>query len=69
MAELSDWYRAHWDGCATNSDPAACSSPIGFLLQPSAFSLRNVLAAMNGQPKSEQKKMYQQMRLNNRLMF
>jgi hypothetical protein len=28
-----------------------------------------VLAAMNGQPKAEQKKMYQQMRLNNRLMF
>jgi hypothetical protein len=28
-----------------------------------------VLMAMNGQPKAEQKKLYQQMRLNNRLMF
>jgi hypothetical protein len=34
----------------------------------STFSLRIVLAAMNGQPKAEQKKMYRQMRLNNRLM-
>ena len=27
------------------------------------------LAAMNGQPKDEQRKMHQQMRRNNRLMF
>jgi hypothetical protein len=32
-------------------------------------SLKSMLAAMNGQPKAEQKKMHQQMRLNNRLMF
>jgi hypothetical protein len=31
--------------------------------------LPDVLAAVNGQPKSEQKKMYQQMRLNGRLML
>jgi hypothetical protein len=28
-----------------------------------------VLAAVNGQPKAEPKKMYQQLRLNNRVMF
>jgi hypothetical protein len=28
-----------------------------------------LLAAMNGRPKAEQKKMVQQLRLNNRLMF
>jgi len=31
--------------------------------------LLDMLAAMDAQPKAEQKKLYQQMRLNRRLMF
>ncbi len=31
--------------------------------------LLDVLAAMDGQPKAEPKKMYQRLRLNNRWMF
>lgn len=69
LAQLSEWYRGHWDNCGTNSDPAACRAKLSKAYQEQQAMLLKVLAEMNGQPKSEQKKMYQQMRLNNRLMF
>jgi len=56
------------DNCGTNSDPAACRAEPSKAYQEQQKMLLDVLAAMNGQPKAEQKKMYQQMRLNNRLM-
>ena len=59
----------HWDNCGTNSDPAACRADLSKAYQEQQKMLLDVLAAMNGQPKAEQKKMYQQMHLNNRLMF
>jgi hypothetical protein len=69
MARLSDWYRVHWDNCGTNSDPTTCRGELSKAYQEQQKMLLDVLAAMNGQPKAEQKKMYQQMRLNNRLML
>ncbi len=69
LDQLSEWYRAHWDACGTNSAPAACRAEVSKAYQEQQKLLLDVLAAMNGKPKSEQVKMYQQMRLNNRLMF
>ncbi len=69
LGQLSEWYRAHWDACGTNSDPAACRAELSKGYQEQQKMLLDVLAAMNGKPKSEQAKLYQQMRLNNRLMF
>jgi len=45
-----------------------CRAELSKAYQEQQKMLLDVLAAMNGQPKAEQKKMYQQMRLNNRVM-
>ncbi len=63
LAQLSDWYRAHWDACGTNSDPAACRAELSKAYQEQQKLLLDVLAAMNGKPKAQQKQMLQQMRL------
>jgi hypothetical protein len=54
LAQLSDWYRAHWDGCGTNSDAAACRAEVSKAYQEQQQLLLNVLASMNGKPKAEQ---------------
>jgi hypothetical protein len=56
------------DACGTNSDPAACRGELPKAYQEQQKMLLDVLAAMNGQPRSGQKKMDQQPRLNNQLM-
>jgi hypothetical protein len=53
----------------TNSDATACRAEVSKAYQEQQKMLLDVLAEMNGQPKAEQKKMYQQMHLNNRLLF
>ena len=69
LGQLSAWYRAHWDACATNSNPVECRSELSKSYQEQQKLLLDVLAAMNGKPKAEQKKMLQQMRLNNPTLF
>ena len=69
LAELSGWYRTHWDSCGTNSDPAACRADVSKAYQEQQKLLLDVLAAMNGKPKAEQQKIYQQMRLKNPTLF
>ena len=63
LAELSDWYRSHWDACATNADPAACRSDLNRAYRQQQKLLLDVLAAMNGKPKAEQKNLLRQMQL------
>ena len=63
LAKLSDWYRSHWDACATNSDPAACRVELNHAYRQQQKLLLDVLAAMNGQPKAEQQKLLHQMQL------
>lgn len=65
LAQLSDWYRAHWDGCSTNSDPAGCRAEVSKAYQEQQQLLLDVLASMNGKSKAEQEHIYQQMRLKN----
>jgi len=69
LALLSEWYRTHWDACGTDSNSTACRTELSKAYQEQQNLLLDVLAAMNGKPKAEQVKMYQQLRLNNRLMF
>ncbi len=69
LGQLSDWYRTNWEECGTNSNPAACRSEVSKAYQEQQKLLLDVLAAMNGKPKSEQVKLYEQMRLNKQLMF
>jgi len=69
LAQLSEWYRAHWDACGTNSNPAACRAELSKGYEEQQKFLLDALVAMNGKPKAEQKKMYRQMRLNNQLMI
>ena len=61
LAELSDWYRAHWDACATNSDPAGCRADLSKSYQEQQKLLLSVLAEMNGKSKAEQKKLLRQL--------
>ncbi len=63
LAMLSDWYRAHWDACGTNSNPGECRAELSKAYQEQQKLLLDVLAAMNGKPKAQQKQMLQQMRL------
>jgi hypothetical protein len=65
LGRLSDWYRAHWDACATNTNPVECRGELSKSYQEQQKLLLDVLAAMNGKPKAEQKKLLQQMRLKN----
>jgi hypothetical protein len=59
----SEWYRAHWDACGTNSNPGECRAELSRAYQEQQKLLLDVLAAMNGKPKAQQKQMLQQMRL------
>ena len=63
LAELSDWYRSHWDACGTNSDPAACRADLSKGYQEQQKLLLDVLAAMNGKPEAEQKRLLEQLQL------
>jgi hypothetical protein len=63
LAQLSDWYRMHWDGCGTNADPAACRVELSKGYQEQQKLLLDVLASMNGKPKTEQEQIYRQMQL------
>ncbi|HUA67233.1 MAG TPA: hypothetical protein VMA13_01685 [Candidatus Saccharimonadales bacterium] len=69
LAQLSDWYRTHWDNCSTNSDPAACRADISKAYQEQQKLLLDVLASMNGRPKAEQEQIYRQMHLKNPTLF
>ena len=69
LGQLSDWYRAHWDACATNSNPVECRTELSKGYQEQQKLLLDVLAAMNGKPKAEQKMIYQQVRVKNPTLF
>jgi hypothetical protein len=69
LAELSDWYRTRWDGCGTNSDPAACRADLSKAYQEQQQSLLDVLASMNGKPKAEQEQIYRRLQLKNPTPF
>jgi len=60
---LPYWYRSHWYACATNSDPAACRVELNRACRQQQKLLLDVLAAMNGQARAEQKKLLHQMQL------
>jgi len=63
LGRLSEWYRAHWDACGTNSNPGECRAELSRAYQEQQKLLLDVLAAMNGKPKTQQKQMLQQLRL------
>jgi len=63
LAQLSEWYRGHWDDCGTNSNPATCRAEVSKAYQEQQKLLLDVLAAMNGQPEAEQKKLLRQTQL------
>jgi len=69
LAELSDWYRTHWDACGTNSDPSACRAGLTAAYQDQQKLLMAVLAEMNGKSKDQQKILYQRMLLDPQLKF
>ena len=60
---VSEWYRAHWDACGTNANPGECRAELSKAYREQQKLLLDVLAAMNGKPKAQQKQMLQQMRL------
>jgi len=68
LGQLSDWfraYRARWGACGTNSNPAECRAKLSKGYQGQQKALLDVLAAMNGKPKVERKKILHRMRLTN----
>jgi hypothetical protein len=69
LARLSDWYRTHWDACGTNSEPAACRVELTKGYEEQQKLLLDVLASMNGKPKTEQEQIYRQMQLKNPTLF
>ena len=69
LAQLSDWYRTHWDSCGTNSDPASCRADLAKAYQEQQQSLLDVLASMNGKPNAEQEQIYRQMQLKKPTLF
>jgi hypothetical protein len=69
LAQLSDWYRTHWDSCGTNSDPAICRADLAKAYQEQQQSLLDVLASMNGKSNAEQEQIYRQMQLNKPTLF
>jgi len=66
---LSDWYRVQWEKCSSDTNPVACREAVTQAYNNQKQTLLDLLAAMRNKTESQQRKLYNDVLKNSKLIF